>query len=531
MVSAFFWLAACSPTRQLTFRRVVVVHLLLLAAIVAFMLRQSPATGLQLLGNVLLTAGIIEGALLVGWRLTQLPKSQALEFLLVTPLRAPRVLTAEALVGLAHLAFVTLSGLPILVLLAAVGAIDRLDIVVLTLMPFTWGAITGLSLTVWAYEPPNVRRRGEAVMLGLLLIYLSIGVLAGENLPRWLKTLPGGLASVVLTGFARFHTHNPFGVLRWWLSNNAEGAWERTVGLEVAALGTLTLLLVRAASRLQAHFHERHYQPAVLSDARARPAVGEQPLKWWAVKRVSEYSGRINLWLAGGFGVLYALYLLAGSAWPGWLGRGVFEVCDRAGGVAGLTAGLVVLAAVPAAFQYGLWDSNSRDRSRRLELLLLTQLEPRDYWNAAAAAAWKRGRGYFAVALLLWIAAATAGRLSVAGVLCAAASGVLLWSLYFAFGFRAFSRGARANGVGMLLTVGLPLLAYALASSSLPALGDLLPPGGVFRAATSNGSPLALAGAVLWAGTSLAVSRRSLEECDAELRRWYDRHCGSTVAG
>ena len=49
----------------------------------------------------------------VGWRLTQLPKSQALEFLLVSPLRPRRLLFAEALVGLAQLGLVTLSGLPV----------------------------------------------------------------------------------------------------------------------------------------------------------------------------------------------------------------------------------------------------------------------------------------------------------------------------------------------------------------------------------------------------------------------------------
>ena len=48
-----------------------------------------------------------------GWRLTQIPKSQALEFLLVSPLRPRRLFLAEALVGLTRLALVTLSGLPL----------------------------------------------------------------------------------------------------------------------------------------------------------------------------------------------------------------------------------------------------------------------------------------------------------------------------------------------------------------------------------------------------------------------------------
>ena len=139
--------------------------------------------------------------------------------------------------------------------------------------------------------------------------------------------------------------------------------------------------------------------------ARARvrvgPSMGDRPLSWWAVRRVSEYSGRVNLWLAGGFGVLYALYTVAGPLWPNWTGRRVFMIFDETGGVPVWATALVVLAAVPAAFQYGLWDSNLQERCRRLEVLLVTRLSAFDYWHAAAAAAWRRGRGYFAVALLL----------------------------------------------------------------------------------------------------------------------------------
>src|SRR5262249_59710006 len=112
------------------------------------------------------------------------------------------------------------------------------------------------------------------------------------------------------------------------------------------------------------------------------------------VKRVTQDAGRANLWLAGGFGLLYAAYTVAGPHWPPWMGRLVFIIVDqKMGGIPVLAAALVVLAAVPAAWQYGLWDSNAMDRCRRLELLLLTELEARDYWDAATAAAWRRGRG------------------------------------------------------------------------------------------------------------------------------------------
>jgi hypothetical protein len=525
----FFALAAQSPTRQATFRRIVLMHLLILACAYWTLSQQPIGKPSLLLGHLTLVAGIVEGALLVGWRLTQLPRSQALEFLLVSPLRPPWLLVAEALVGLAQLGLVTLAGLPLLLLLVADGRLDPLDPLPLLFVPFTWGAITGLGLTVWAYEPRGLRRWGERIMLGLILIYLIVGVLAAENLRNWLEVLPKDLRITILRGFAALHTHNPFGTLQYWLENHADVAGERMAGLHLVGLLVLGLLLVRAARRLKGHFHDRHYQPVRDVSREYRPRIGTRPLTWWAVKRVTEYSGRINLFLAGGFGWLYALYVIAGANWPPWLGQRVFQLCDEVGGIAGLTTGLVVLGAVPAAFQYGLWDSNAQDRCQRLELLLLTRLEAKDYWQAASAAAWRRGRGYLGVALLLWGAAAIAGRASVPQVCVALASAALLWSLYFALGFRAFSRGMQANGLGMLLTVGLPLAAYAVTRLGAPFVAHLTPPGMVFSANARPNSILWLLGPVLLAVLALVVSRRSLRRCDAQLRRWYEQHHGQKV--
>jgi len=207
----------------------------------------------------------------------------------------------------------------------------------------------------------------------------------------------------------------------------------------------------------------------------------------------------------------------------------VFQLCDEVGGIATLTTGLVVLAAVPAAFQYGLWDSNAQDRCRRLELLLLTHLEARDYWEAAAAAAWRRGRGYLGVAVLLWIAAVLAGRISLAQVCAALATAVLLWSLYFTLGFGAFSRGVQASGLGLLLTIGLSLAAHVLTRLGGTLLGSLMPPGLVYSAHAPAGSLAWLISPLLLAELTLALSRRSLRECDSRLRRWYEHHHGRKV--
>ena len=527
MLATFFALAVRSPSRRQAFRRVVVGHLLVVSCTFMALRALAGAAPIEIFGHLLLVAGIVEGALLLGWRLTQLPKSQALEFLLVTPLRPGQFFFGEALVGLVQCAFVTLSGLPILVLAVLEGLLRFADLLPLLIIPLTWGAVTGFGLSMWAYESACLRRLGEKVAVALVLVYLLVGILAGENLRAWLGVHPDEWASLLLHAFARFHTDNPFGVMRYWLSSDSALATEAVIRVTVIGAGLVALLALRAAWRMQAHFHELHYQPIAAPRDEQRPAVGEQPLTWWAVKRVARFSGRVNLWLGGGFGLMYAAYVVAGDAWPAWLGRLVFEMCDQAGGVAALTTGLVLLAAVPAAFQYGLWDASAHARCRRLELLLLTELEPKDYWHAAVTAAWNRGRGYLAIAAVLWLAGLCAGRLSVAQTLAAAAGGVLLWCLYFTLGFRAFSRGVHANRLGMLLTVGLPLLLLGAVNLGWPTVSAALPPGVVYASAAAPvGLDVAL-GAVLAGGLSLMVARWSIRDGDAELRRWYDRHSGA----
>src|SRR5579884_1286694 len=138
MLSAFFALAARSTTRQTAFRRVVAAHLLLLGAVAWAVHAQGPGGPTVLLGHALMVAAVVEGAVLIGWRLTQIPRSQALEFLLVSPIRPRRLFVAEALVGLAQLALVTLSGLPLLALLVVDGFLRPPDPLPLLLIPFTW---------------------------------------------------------------------------------------------------------------------------------------------------------------------------------------------------------------------------------------------------------------------------------------------------------------------------------------------------------------------------------------------------------
>src|SRR5262249_3621875 len=150
-----------------------------------------------------------------------------------------------------------------------------------------------------------------------------------------------------------FFRYNPFGVMENWLSprRDPDVAIERMLyvfGFSVLLAG---LLFVRAAFRMKGHFHDRHYRPATSRKKADLQGIGDRPLSWWAVRRVMEYSGRMNIWLSGGFGLVYAAYILMGDAWPAWLGSNVFLIFESLGGIPAVATGLVVLAAVPAAFQ------------------------------------------------------------------------------------------------------------------------------------------------------------------------------------
>ena len=460
-------------------------------------------------------------------RLTQLPKTQALEFLLVSPLRPKRLFLAEAIVGLSRLGLVTLAGLPPLLYLVLEGLLLPEDLLPLVVMPFTWGALTGLGLVAWSYENIAIRRWGERILMLLVLVYLVVGVLAAENLPVWLAGLPDGWDYRLLLCIRAMHEYSPFTVSYEALMAPVDMVWPRLFVVELIALACTGLLLWRAASRLQGHFQDRHYLPVEDVSRQRRTAVGDRPLSWWAVKRVSEFSGRVNLWLAGGFAVLYSAYTVAGHHWPDWLGQQVFVVFDGFGGVPVLATALVVLAAVPAAFQYGLWDSNEQDRCRRLELLLLTDLDAIDYWNAGAAAAWQRGRGYFAV------------RADVVGGTRGVGKGKP-WT----GGGRG---GVRGSAVGTAFGAGIPGLCPrdageqagndphvgaadigVLAIQSWASGAGGIGPAGQHLPADDKGTALSwLPGPLLAAAVTLVVGRRTLRYCDADLRRWYSQNRGS----
>jgi hypothetical protein len=254
--------------------------------------------------------------------------------------------------------------------------------------------------------------------------------------------------------------------------------------------------------------------------------IGDRPLSWWAVRRVMEYSGRVNVWLAGGFCLLYAAFLVAGDRWPPWMGRLVFLIFENWGGAPVVATAMCVLAAVPAVFQYGLWDPTVSDRCKRLELLLLSGLTGRDYWHAALAAAWRRGRGYLVIAAVLWVALAVSGRAAWYEVVAAALGGLGLWAFSFAVGFRAFSTGNQSGGVASLLTLGLPFLLFALLRAELVTLAAFVPTAACYLPLRTGLTASWAAGFVLMLVVTVWLTRRGLERCEGELRTWYDANQG-----
>lgn len=532
MLAPFLIAAMRSPGRQLSFRRLVTIHIVLVSSLV-FATLQRPTTEFLAIGSqLLLILGLIEGAAIIGWRLTQLPKSLALEFLLTSPIQPKRLYCAEMLVGTGRFLLVSLSGAPVLLWLGFSGVADWPDVAVLLVMPFAWGLVAGAGLTAWVYEPHSVKRIGEILGLLGVLVYLVIGVMAGEHLRLWLEQLPPVLGRTVFDSVMFLHTMNPFGVLRYWFDIGRNGgiAWERMVDLHGFALPLLGLLCLRGAFRLRGHFQDRHYQPRTTTRATQLERIGERPLSWWAVRRVMEYSGRVNLWLAVGFAGLYAAYIVAGDAWPPWMGKLVFLLFDGWGGPAMVATALAILAAVPAVYQFGLWDATVTARCQRLELLLLTELTGNDYAHASFSAAWKRGRGYLVGVLVLALAMAASGRIHWWDSLAALLGAVSIWILAFALGFRGFASGNQTNGIASLFTLGVPLALVGLWRLGQLELASLLPAATVFVPLKTGVTPAWAMGFTLTAFAAVLLLRTGMTRCDRDLRNWYDANQGRKSA-
>ena len=532
MLKPFFAAAMLSPTRQRSFRWIAMVHVVCCAALSLGAIQYNSNSTMLSIGYFALILGIVEGATLIGWRLTQLPKSLALEFLLTTPISSHGVYIAESLVGIARFSLIWLCGLPILGLMVFTGRIDWNEFLVLALMPYIWGLLTGLVLTMWVYEWLIVRRIGEVLAMLGVFVYLVVGVIAGENIILWLSHLPDSIGKAGYHAVLFFHNMNPFGVVRFWFASDRVVwlAWERFTWLNLAAVMAIIAAWFRGMTRLKGHFHDRHYKPIDSKRADQLDAIGDRPLAWWAVRRVMEYSGRINLYLAGGFSLIYATYMIAGDAWPPWMGRIVFQIFEQWGGAPVAATAMVVMAAVPASFQFGLWDATIPARCKRLELLLLTELNGYDYWHASLRAAWRRGRGYFVSAFFFWIALGLSGRCEWDAIMASAFGGLLLWGISFAVGFRAFASGTQTSGLATMMTLGLPMLLVACFRINQPTLGNFLPTGLPYMPLVAGITWYWLIGCIVMLIGGLTLTRYGIQQCESDLRKWFNQNQGQKAA-
>lgn len=526
-MAAFFRLAAQSRSRQKLWRQLVALHLATLAVgLWAGFWRpdvSSSTRWIESLGHASILLWIVEGSLLVGWRLTQWPKSQSIELVLVTSRSPVAAMLGEQVVGLSLLALVSLSALPIYIMAWQAGWLDGAVPVLFPAMGWLWGSLAGFGLVSWAYEPRATRRFGERLAIGAILIYLSVGALMGERTFHFLSLVPWGLGEPFRDLFWAFHWNNPFALIHRLARGGADHEyWRSWVVVHGLALLLLALVIARAAFRLKPHAMERHERKPREARQRLDRQFETSPLTWWAVRRVREYSGQINVYLALGTAVLQGSHLLLGPLWPSWLGSDIFLVFDRLGGVPGLVTGMVLLGFVPAAYQFGLWDANDQDRRRRLELLLLTDLNQRDYLRASWFAAWDRGRGYLAAAGILAAAAWWSGTFGTARLACLVLAVVALGAFSFSLGFTYLARRTGAQ-VGFVLSVVLPALVWGIGQWS-PGVAAFLPAGAVYYALARGPSWEPMLAIVFTSFIAAAVLWRSRQRFDADLRAWYDGH-------
>jgi hypothetical protein len=193
---------------------------------------------------------------------------------------------------------------------------------------------------------------------------------------------------------------------------------------------------------------------------------------------------------------------------------------------------LIVLAAVPAVFQYGLWDATTQDRCRRLELLLLSEINGYDYAHAALSAAWARGRGYLAAALLLWLSLLISGRCDLLQFLATLAGAAILWALCFAVGFRSFARGQQTNGIASLMTLGIPMIVVMCHRLGYPEFAASLPHGWCDSPMRTGLSWPWFVSVSLGLLLTIWLIRSQMRDCVRDLQSWYDQNHGQiTSAG
>ncbi|HEY1067213.1 MAG TPA: hypothetical protein VGE52_13925 [Pirellulales bacterium] len=481
--------------------------------------------------------GALIGGALTGWRVTQFPKTRAAEFHLVMPVSDWVLVGSELLGGMLRSAFIVGAWSPLVLGMWGAGWIGPAQVVGLIAVPILFGWMVGIGLANIAFTSQRVRRILEWVTLLFLFVYLIfLGLLAEWTIPR-LLAFQHELAMLELDTIWLEQLVNPIRLIGT-LYRDSEDLWARVLGVSVFLLSLCALGAARLVWRLRGHYLEENYGSHYDKKEFNKP-IADEPLAWWTVRRVSRFKGRVNIYLGWGTVLLYSGWLLLGNAWPDWLGGNFLRVMRVFGGQAIIGAFAVQFGLVATAFLYGLWDSSARQRVGRLEVLLITPLSARDYAVAGAAAAWTRGRQYFYMALVVWCAAAAAGRISWGAVALAIFCTAAYALLFFAIAFRNFARvkTERAAGFwGLGLSVGLFFASFVI-FFRWPVVGAMLPLGSLYtltspitRAQVWTDLPWpalwSLIGLVhaAYAIGGVVLLRDAMKTFDRDLRDWFSYH-------
>lgn len=424
----------------------------------------TPGEAMNLLFLVQFGIGVLIGGSLTGWRATQLPKTRASEFYLVTPVSDWEIVGGEVLSGMFRTLFVVGAAAPIVALLWGGGWLDASQAAALVCVPCVVGWAVGLGIAVVAYEPLWIRRIFEGLALAGILAYLIAFGLGGRYVVPRLNSLVGYWFGTDLRGAVAVVSPQ-----RLFAVTDPADAW--SLARYVAGVCALSLVLCglawwRLSVRLRSHYLDELFGEQRSKKDYNQP-IRHNPLAWWTARRVSRFRGRVNLYVGWTVILLYALWLnlYTRGLWPQGFGVELMLIFTYLGGAIMLGAGALQFGLVATAFMSGLWDSSVQQRIGRMELLLATPLEPRDFLGGCLAASWTRAKGYLPAAVVVWLSALVAERITPAAFAGLLLLGAVYAAFYFALAFRFFARvaGDRAAAtLGMAMSLGIPAFAVGV---------------------------------------------------------------------
>lgn len=542
--------------------------LLVFAAIWAIRRPASVPGCIELASWTLFLTSVVVGGGLTGWRVTQFTKTRAAEFYLVAPLSDWTLILGEVLGGALQTLMVLVATLPIVAAMYGAGWVDPAQAFGLITIPIAFGWLVGIALATVAYSPVWLRKLGEHIAMVFLLAYFILFGLVGHYFVPWFVGWLSQMTQTPLTVLTQFDQSlryvNPFRLVGAIGRESGEAFFLQVLTVFGVLLGFSLLGVWYLVRRLRKHYLEENYSNQNREQKSSRP-IRENPLAWWTHRRVSQFRGQINIYLGWGCVLLYSLWVaisVSQGAVVQWMIMAVFYFFGGSAmiGAFGLQFGLV-----STAFLNGLWDSNTQQRVSRLELLLVSPLTAREFLGGSIAAAWTRGKHYFAMAVVAWgvpaaltvivplfrpvsrsKALATLAPTSIWAFLFAMFVAAVYVFFVFSIAFRNFARLKGDNQVarlGLLLSLGIPLLTSALFFLNLGWLGALVPLGAVFLltsdpawAAESTGLSwewmwlmiFLATGCYLWMGRLLFQA--AFKNFDQEIRTWFALHLISPEA-